>query len=210
MRREGRYDFMATLQRPYHFFIRRVHSLLGLLPIGIFLMFHLTLNLSARFGASQYDQVIEAMRNFPGIFIIELVVILIPIAFHAIYGAWVVYTGQSNLLRYKYTRNWFYVIQRISGVYTVIFVLTHVWMLRLGEANFAALQNVVSNPWGLIFYALGIIFAVFHFTNGLWAFAITWGITIGPNAQQKWSYVCGAIFVILTIVGLSDLMAFWR
>ncbi|WP_425801977.1 succinate dehydrogenase cytochrome b558 subunit [Desulfitobacterium sp. Sab5] len=201
---------MSALQRPYHFLIRRVHSLLGLLPIGIFLMFHLTLNLSARFGSIQYDQVIGAMRSFPGIFVIELIVIFIPIAFHAIYGAWVVYTGQSNLLRNKYVRNWFYVIQRVSGIYTVIFVLAHVWMFRFGEANFAALQHIISNPLGLIFYALGIVLAVFHFTNGLWAFAITWGITVGPNAQRKWSYVCAVIFVILTIVGLSDLSAFLR
>lgn len=201
---------MSTLQKPYHFLIRRVHSLLGLLPIGIFLMFHLTLNLSARFGSSQYDQVINGMRGFPGIFVIELVVIFIPIALHAIYGSWVVYTGQSNLMYYKYARNWLYVIQRVSGIYTVIFVLAHVWMLRFGEANFVALQHVVSNPLGLIFYALGIVFAVFHFTNGLWAFAITWGITVGPNAQQKWSYACALIFVILMVVGLIDLSTFLR
>lgn len=201
---------MNTLERPYHFLIRRVHSLLGLLPIGIFLMFHLTLNLSARLGASQYDKVIEGMRSFPGIFVVELVVIFIPIAFHAIYGAWVVYTGQSNILRYKYARNWYYIIQRISGIYTVIFVLAHVWVLRFGEANFAAFQQIVGNPLGLIFYALGIVLAIFHFTNGLWTFAITWGITIGPDAQRKWGYACSVIFVILTAVGLADLTAFLK
>ncbi|MHB1405199.1 MAG: succinate dehydrogenase/fumarate reductase transmembrane subunit, partial [Desulfitobacteriaceae bacterium] len=99
------------------------------------------LNLSARAGAATYDRVIETMRNFPGIFLIEIVVIFIPIAFHAIYGSWVVYTGQSNVLRYRYARNWFYIIQRISGIYTVIFVVTHVYMLRFGEATFGALQN---------------------------------------------------------------------
>lgn len=201
---------MATVRRPYHFLIRRVHSLLGLLPIGIFLMFHLILNLSAQLGEAQYDKVINGMRSFPGIFIIELVVIYIPIALHAIYGTWVVYTGQSNLMRYQYARNWFYIIQRISGIYTVVFVLAHVGMLRFGEANFAALQHLVANPWGLIFYALGIVFAIFHFTNGLWTFAITWGITVGPNAQRKWSYACTVIFVILTGVGLADLSAFLR
>lgn len=201
---------METRKRPYHFLIRRVHSLLGLLPIGIFLMFHLTLNLSARLGASQYDKVIESMRSFPGIFVVELVIIFLPIAFHAIYGAWVVYTGQSNLLRYKYARNWFYIIQRISGVYTVIFVFAHVWVLRFGGASFAALQQIVGNPLGLIFYAIGIVLAIFHFTNGLWAFAITWGITIGPNAQKKWGYACSVIFVILTVVGLADLTAFMK
>lgn len=201
---------MSTVQSPYHFLIRRIHSLLGLLPIGIFITFHLILNLAANTGAAQYDRVISTMRNLPGLIVIELVVIFIPIALHAIYGSWIVYTGQSNVLRYRYTRNWFYIIQRISGIYTVIFVIGHVYMLRFGDASFAALQHFVANPLGLIFYALGILLAIFHFTNGLWAFAITWGLTIGPRAQKIGSYVCGAIFVVLSVVGLSDLSAFLR
>ncbi|GAB6152140.1 succinate dehydrogenase cytochrome b558 subunit [Desulfosporosinus burensis] len=199
---------MTTLTSPYHFLIRRVHSLLGLVPIGIFLLFHMFLNLSAHFGAALYDKVIETMQSVPGIFIIELIVIFLPIAFHAIYGAWVVYTGQGNVLRYRYARNWFYLIQRVSGIYTVLFVIGHVYALRFGEANFAAMQSFVANSGGLIFYALGILCAMFHFTNGLWAFAITWGITVGPNAQRIWSYVCAAIFVLMSVIGLIDLAAF--
>lgn len=201
---------LSSLQSPYHFLIRRIHSLLGLLPIGVFLTFHLFLNLSARGGAAQYDKVIGTMRSFPGIFIIELIVIFIPIAVHAIYGSWVVYTGQSNVLRYRYARNWFYLIQRVSGIYTVIFVIAHVWALRIGEANFALLQQIVSNPLGLVFYALGILLAVFHFINGLWAFAITWGLTIGQHSQKIWSYVCLILFFAISVIGLSDLSAFLK
>nr|MDA8228826.1 succinate dehydrogenase [Desulfitobacterium hafniense] len=61
---------MSTLTSPYHFLIRRVHSLLGLIPIGIFLMFHMFLNLSARFGPEQYNKVIETMQSIPGIFLV--------------------------------------------------------------------------------------------------------------------------------------------
>ncbi|KJR46614.1 Succinate dehydrogenase cytochrome b558 subunit [Desulfosporosinus sp. I2] len=154
---------MSTTQKPYHFLIRRVHSLLGLVPIGIFLMFHMVLNLTALGGAELYNRIIHTMQSFPGIFIIELLIIFIPIALHAVYGTWVVYTGQSNILRYKYARNWFYIIQRISGLYTVLFVIIHVYLLRFGEANFAALQQFLSQPLGLFFYALGVIFAVFSF-----------------------------------------------
>ena len=200
----------TATQTPYHFLIRRVHSLLGLLPIGLFLAFHMTLNLSARLGATQYDQIINTMRSFPGIFIVELVIIFIPIAIHAIYGTWVVYTGQGNGWRYKYVRNWFYIIQRISGLYTVVFVITHVYLLRLGEANFAALQHFVSQPLGLMFYSLGVLFAIFHFTNGLWAFAITWGFTVGPHSQKVWIYILSVVFVIMSAMGLFALTAFLK
>ncbi|WP_088226678.1 succinate dehydrogenase cytochrome b558 subunit [Desulfosporosinus sp. FKB] len=199
---------MSITQKPYHFLIRRVHSLLGLVPIGLFLTFHMILNLSARGGPEMYDKVIGTMRNFPGIIVVELIVIFIPILVHAIYGAWVVYTSQSNVLDYKYARNWFYIIQRISGIYTIIFIITHVYLLRFGEASFAALQHFVSNPYGLIFYALGVLLAIFHFVNGLWAFAITWGIAIGPHSQKVLSYALGIVFVLLSAVGLTDLTAF--
>jgi len=199
---------MSMTQNPYHFLIRRVHSLLGLVPIGVFLTFHMILNLSALGGADQYDKVIGTMQSFPGIFIIELVIIFFPIAIHAIYGTWVVYTGQSNVLRYKYARNWFYIIQRISGLYTVVFIISHVYILRFGEANFAALSQLLSHPLGLIFYTLGVLFAIFHFVNGLWAFAITWGITVGPHSQKIWLYTLSIVFIFLSVIGLADISAF--
>ncbi|HZK83676.1 MAG TPA: succinate dehydrogenase cytochrome b558 subunit [Desulfosporosinus sp.] len=202
---------MSTTQKPYHFLIRRVHSLLGLIPVGLFLTFHICLNLTALGGSGLYDKVIGTMQSFPGIFIVELVVIFIPIALHAIYGTWVVYTGQSNVLRYKYARNWFYLIQRISGVFTVIFIVMHVYLMRVGgEANFAALSEFMSQPLGLIFYTLGILSAIFHFVNGLWAFAITWGITIGPHSQKMWLYTLVVVFMLLSVVGLADIWAFVR
>ncbi|WP_407310065.1 succinate dehydrogenase cytochrome b558 subunit [Desulfosporosinus sp. SB140] len=199
---------MSTPQKPYHFLIRRVHSLLGLVPIGLFLIFHMFLNLSARGGPEMYDKVINTMRNFPGIIIVELVVIFIPILLHAVYGIWVVYTGQGNALYYNYARNWFYLIQRISGIYTAIFIIIHVYLLRFGEASFASIHQFLSNPLGLIFYALGVLFAIFHFVNGLWAFAITWGITIGPHSQKVLSYVLAVVFVLISVVGLADLSSF--
>lgn len=202
---------MSTTQKPYHFLIRRAHSLLGLVPIGLFLTFHLFLNLTTLGGGDLYDKVISTMQDFPGIFIIELVVIFIPIAIHAIYGTWVVYTGQSNVLRYKYARNWFYIIQRVSGLYTMFFIVIHVYLMRVGgEANFASLSEFLSQPLGLIFYTLGVLFAIFHFVNGLWAFAITWGITVGPHSQKMLMYALIAVFILLSVIGLADISAFLK
>lgn len=199
---------MKVNESSSHFLIRRIHSLMGLLPIGIFLTFHLCLNLSARFGPETYNKVIATMQSVPAILWIEVIIIFIPIAFHAIYGTYVVYTGQSNLLRYRYARNWLYIIQRVSGIVTVLFVVYHVVIIRFGDASFAGMQGSISTPLGLIFNLLGIILAIFHFTNGLWAFAITWGITVGPRAQKVWTYVCGAIFVFMSVIGMLALTAF--
>lgn len=199
---------MSTAENRYHFLIRRVHSLLGLLPIGIFFTFHMFANLNALGGPEQYDRFIDFMRGIPGIIVVEIVVIFIPLLFHSIYGAWVVYTGQSNILKYKYVRNWFYIIQRFSGLYTLVFVAIHVYLLRFGNLSYDVIAQFVSDPLGAIFYALGVICGAFHFTNGLWAFAITWGLTIGPRSQKIWTNVLVVVFLILAAIGLADLSAF--
>lgn len=193
----------------YHFLVRRVHSLLGLLPIGIFLAFHLTLNILATTSIETYEKVIHTMREFPAIIVVEVVIIFLPILFHAIYGAIVVYGGGINTLRYKYYRNWFYVIQRLSGIFTLIFVIYHVYILRVdgetAKATVSALTGDVQTMVGLIFYIVGVLSAIFHFANGLWAFLITWGITIGPRSQRISSCVCSCIFVLLSAFAMFTL-----
>jgi hypothetical protein len=42
-------------------------------------------------------------------------------------------------------------------------------------------------------YLVGVSLLVFHFANGLWTAAITWGITISRNAQRRWGYVCAGL-----------------
>jgi len=193
----------------YHFLVRRFHSLLGLLPIGIFLAFHLTLNILATSSPERYEKVINVMRETPGIFVVEVVIIFLPILFHAIYGLIVVYSGGINTLRYTYYRNWFYVLQRLTGLFTLIFVAYHVFALRVdgetAKATVSALTDFVRTPVGLIFYIVGVLSAIFHFANGLWAFLITWGITIGPRSQKISTWVCGAVFVILAGVAMKTL-----
>ena len=49
---------------------------------------------------------------------------------------------------------------------------------------------------------------VFHFANGLWTAAITWGLTISRQAQQRWGYVCAGIGVALAGAGVSAVVGF--
>jgi len=49
---------------------------------------------------------------------------------------------------------------------------------------------------------------VFHFANGLWTAAITWGLTISKQAQQRWGYACAAIGLSLAAAGLTAVVGF--
>ena len=49
---------------------------------------------------------------------------------------------------------------------------------------------------------------VFHFANGLWTAAITWGLTVSKQAQQRWGVVCAGIGVALAAAGMTAVAGF--
>ncbi|MHB8170399.1 MAG: succinate dehydrogenase cytochrome b558 subunit [Thermincolia bacterium] len=197
-----------------HFFIRKLHSLLGVIPIGLFLLEHLLVNSFAGKGAEVFNQKIKFFQELPFLVFIEIIFIFLPILFHGIYGLWIVVSGQSNVLQYGYYRNWFYAIQRASGVIALLFVFWHVYITRLSSAlygtpiNFEFMTQQLSDPVTMAAYIIGLVAATFHFANGLWAFLVSWGITIGPKSQQVSTWACTGLFVVLTAVGLRALAAF--
>ncbi|WP_251549462.1 succinate dehydrogenase cytochrome b558 subunit [Neobacillus muris] len=195
------------------FFNRRLHSLLGVIPIGIFLLQHLTVNHFATKGADSFNTAANFMGNLPFKIVLETVVIYLPILFHAIYGLYIAFTATSNISRFGYFRNWMYIIQRVTGVITLIFIAWHVWQTRVAaafgsEVDFDMMAEILSSPFMFGFYLVGILSAIFHFANGLWSFLVSWGITVSPRSQKISTYFTMVVFVLLSIVGIRTLLAF--
>lgn len=195
------------------FFRRRLHSLLGVIPVGIFLCQHLIVNHFATNGAESFNKAAGFMANLPFRYALELVVIFLPILYHAIYGLYIAFTGTSNVNNYGYLRNWLYLFQRISGVITLIFITWHVWQTRIAsqlgtEVNYDMMHNILSSKFFLVFYIVGILSTVFHFANGLWSFLVSWGITVTPKSQRISTFITLGIFVVLSFVGLTAIFAF--
>lgn len=195
------------------FFNRRLHSLLGVIPIGLFLIQHFVVNHFATRGAEAFNQAAHFMEQLPFRYFLEIFIIFLPILFHAIYGLFIVFQGKANTKRFGYYRNWMFLLQRITGVFLLIFITWHVWETRIaamfGETvNYDMMASILSNPFMLVFYVLGVVAATFHFSNGLWSFMVTWGITVTPRSQQISTYATIGLFVVLTIVGLRAIFAF--
>lgn len=197
-----------------HFFIRKLHSLFGVIPIGLFLLEHLYTNSFANQGPESYNAKVEFLQSLSYVLYIEIFLIILPILFHGLYGLYVVYIAKNNVLQYNYYRNWAFYLQRVTAVVTLVFVLYHLWALRISsalygtEVTFASVAEHLSNPWIFAFYVIGLLASTFHFANGLWAFLINWGIAVGVKAQQVFGWITGFIFVILSVMGLQALFAF--
>jgi succinate dehydrogenase / fumarate reductase, cytochrome b subunit len=195
------------------FFNRRLHSLLGVIPVGLFLVQHLVVNHFATGGEESFNNAAHFMESLPFRIFLETFVIYLPLLFHAIYGLYIAFTAKNNTSRYGYFRNWMFMLQRVSGVITLVFVAWHVWETRVqaafgAEVNFQMMENILSNPFMFWFYIIGVISAIFHFANGLWSFLVSWGLTVSPRSQVISTYVTIGIFIALSIVGVRALTAF--
>lgn len=202
-----------------HFLFRRLHSLTGLV-FGGYLVVHLIINSAIALGGNTYQIQVDKIHSLSGFLpFVEWTFIYLPILYHTVYGIWIALTGQPNVNRYQYGKNWAYVAQRASGIIIVFFAVFHVLSLKYGlfgqQLTFdphRALPTVVNHfdfAWWVtwLVYPIGILASCFHLANGFWTAAITWGLTISEQSQRRWGYVCAGIFVVVLGAGLAALVA---
>lgn len=195
------------------FFARRLHSLLGIIPVGLFLVQHLVINHFATRGPEAFNKASDFMGNLPFVLFLEWFIIYIPLMFHAFYGVYIAFTAKNNVQRYGTFRNWMFMLQRSTGVILVIFIAWHIYQTRIQKAlghevNYDMMAEILSSPFMLVFYIVGVLAATFHLSNGLWSFLVTWGITQSPRSQKIVSYITIIVFLILSVIGLQAIFAF--
>ena len=197
-----------------NFLLRKIHSLLGIVPIGAFLIEHLITNSYAKQGADVYNEKIEWIQNLPYLLGLEIGLIFVPILLHVGLGFVYLWGWKDNSKQYRYQRNFMYMLQRITGIITFIFVVYHVWEFRIETVledipvNFDLVAQEMRSQSSLWFYVIGISSTIYHFSNGIWSFLIHWGITIGPRAQKISGFICAGIGFTLLYIGLDALFAF--
>ncbi len=200
----------------YSFVLRRLHSLSGIIPVGAFLVEHFVSNAFATRGPAAYTKQVELLSSFPFVVGLELFGIWLPILYHALYGFYIWYRGESNVTEYPWAGNWMYSAQRWTGAIAFFYMVWHTWHLRFSgvhilshpAAAFGKVQTEFMSPWAVAFYALGILCASWHFAYGLWLFAAKWGITPGDGARRKFGYVCVLIGVLFVAVGAATMYSF--
>jgi succinate dehydrogenase / fumarate reductase cytochrome b subunit len=208
------------------FLIRRLHSLTGLV-FGGYLCVHLIVNATLVEGVregnlSVYQQQVNTIHSLPLLVFIECAFIYLPILFHTFYGIWVIASGQPNVDNYPYTKNWFYLLQRISAIILVFFMVFHVFSMKgwLGNGFADALKFIPEHAtestanhfnaawwvWSVV-YPVGILASCYHLANGFWTAAITWGLTISAKSQKRFGLLCTGVFFFTLACGMTALIS---
>jgi succinate dehydrogenase / fumarate reductase, cytochrome b subunit len=189
-------------QRNY-FFIRRLHSLLGIVPVGAFFLVHMLLNSRAAQSPEQYQWVPDALDQIPYIWAIELGLIIAPIVFHGMLGALIVWQGDPTPPRpaLSWYASWAYLLQRYTGVALFLLLAVHLaqtwwqhWQIKIGNALhpqgkqefqiYAMMNGILQQPVWLVIYILFVLIAAYHFGNGIYNFAYKWGVTTSKSSQR--------------------------
>ena len=213
-----------AIQLSRTFVLRKLHQLSGIVPLGIFLLEHFYTNSKALDGAAHFNEAVQGLQSIPYILFIEVGGIFIPLIYHAVYGLVITMEARPNNLNYPYARNWFYLIQRITGIILFFFITFHVLNFRFGMVpglNSISVAHrpdmafdIVSREFRMvpifIIYLIGITATVWHFANGIWLFIVDWGIAIGERAQRLTGYACIAFGAVLLLVGINAAVAFIR
>ena len=201
----------VNISDPTHRLLRRLHTLTGILPVGLFLIGHFTVNFIAVRGPAAFNHATSTLQRLPMVSALELLGIAFPLTVHIVLGVLLGNTRQAMAERSVYPRPWMRGAQRVTGGFLVVFLLFHVWSTRLsprvlaGEPDlFGHMTRHLRDAGVLVLYVLAVLAATSHLAIGLFDLAYRWG----ARNTRGLGRIAVAVFVVLSLVGLNALLAF--
>ena len=193
--------------------LRRFHTLTSFIPVGVFLVAHFTINLTALSGPEAFDRTVESISSLPGIRWIEILVIGLPIAVHVVLGAMLGNTEQAIARVNGYLNAWIRPLQRATGTYLTVYVVFHVWSTRLAAPAstgtgglFGLMSRQLHHPLIFTLYALAVLAASAHLSLGLLGLAQP--SDLATPSRSRWLAAGGTTFVLLSGAGIAAMAAF--
>ncbi|HRK21596.1 MAG TPA: hypothetical protein PLX06_07300 [Fimbriimonadaceae bacterium] len=206
------------------YFWHKIHSLTGIVPVGFYMVQHLTLNSFSLGGPEKFNAVIGFFDGMPKhlLLALEALFIWIPLLFHAVYGIFIVGRAQPNYFseKYRWSENRMYVFQRWSGIALFFLLIGHVVTTTIkAKVSPIGIEAIEFDAWNqtlvsggtyivLILYVIGVLLASYHLCYGIWNFCIRWGITVSERSQRGMQKFCGLLFVAVTLLGWAALLGF--
>lgn len=197
-----------------YFLVRRLHSLTGLILSAAFLFCFLIPYSSALSGAKSFDNFMIGCQKIPLVSTLQVVMVLLPLVFHATVGFSIIYSSRFNVVSYGNYRNWMYAIQRITGILLIPFLVYHIYNTQVAfaftgrYADYAFVQHLLAPAWVRVIYYTGVVCASLHIGGGIATALVRWGVTASRRAQDVTAMVMWVVTLILAAWGLRVVAAF--
>jgi succinate dehydrogenase / fumarate reductase cytochrome b subunit len=194
----------------------RLASAVSLLPLGVWTVAHLWHNLAAFDGAAAWQHAVTEYPH-PLAQLFTLVVVLLPLAIHLVWGVARLGTTRPNNVRYGTFANLRYALQRLSAIGVLLFLGAHLWLAmlqpRLVEGHAEAFADIAHemhfHPPTLVVYLLGTLGVSYHLANGLHSFAMGWGLAVSRRSLARLTRWVGAAFVVLLLMSWGAIYALY-
>jgi len=204
--------------------LRRLHALVGLFPLGVFLFEHIVLNAKALRGQAAFDRTTVFVDGFPAWAAIEIVFILLPLAYHAALGVYLLVDKAARAEPSPYAPSW-RALNRASAWVALAFIAYHVWALRVPRwthaigasslhtflvAHLSAASGSAAGalvPWTAIFYLVGTAATVTHFTVGGWGYLVRFKKVATRTGTRRAAVAFGALGVLLFALASATIVS---
>jgi len=172
----------------------------GVVPLGVFLVVHVAMNVRALGGDAAFARFVRALHRSSAIAVVEAAFVFLPLLVHGAIGSWLLATRAPLAEPSPYPPR-VRALVRATAVVALAFLLMHLPELRfrtpdlrLDAAEMATVlgQDLSSTwrgvPWRGIAYLVGAGCVAFHFVAGLWGFfaAARAGRGLLPRRSSAW------------------------
>lgn len=193
---------------------QRVLSLTGVLPLTVYVIFHLFETGAATGGRGAFADRLSGSGGGVLAVTLEIVLVLVPLGVHAALG--IVATVRDRSPEPDgYRSSGLRIVQRGTGLGLLAFLVFHLghsWVAKLGGADGSALydrlRDSIGTPVYVLCYVFGVTCVAFHLALGIGAFASRWGLVHSEGGRRVARGVGVLLGVAVWIAWLNTLSHF--
>ena len=195
----------------------RLASLLAIAPLGVWTFIHVWHNLGVFQGAEVWQQDVTGYEHPVALWATTLVVML-PLLLHTVWGIGRLASSRPNNARYGTFSNLTYLLQRVSALGVLGFLGAHLWLAflhpRLVEHHAETFSDIAAqmrhHTPTLIVYLLGTLGVAYHLGNGVYGFAMSWGLAASRKSLRRFQQAGIVVFAVLLGMSWAVIFGLWQ
>ncbi|MBX7149599.1 hypothetical protein K1X76_11020 [bacterium] len=201
---------MSTIKIPSYYYLRRIHALCLLVPMGFYGFFALILAGLALGpdGFKNFNTALRVFSHFPLLFLFEILFLYGPLLFYFLYGLARLTERETHLFNPLSAANTLYFFQGVTLFLSFAFLAYHFYATRFlayltqTSLDYLWMVRLFENPLHVLAYNVGVFSLLFHYGYSLRQAMIDSGC---KNARSN--FVLRALVFLLLLMLVIFLLA---